>query len=124
MKLEDRRATLENRLQTIERQNSILSSYTDGLSGKDTTAEQLETFLEMYRSRSEKSHALKLDLNEELENVRREIEEGRKKSNSEHETRKSAGVNAVILTEEEGFAYVILSYGWYLQGLILSQLSD
>ena len=115
---------MENQLRTIERQNNILSSYADGLNGKDTTAEQLETFLEMYRSRSEKFHALKLELSEELENVQREINEGRKKSNSEHEARKSAGVNAVILAEEEGFADVILSYGWYLQGLISSQLSD
>ena len=102
---------MENQLRAIERQRTVLSSYADGLNGKDTNAEQLESFLEMYGSRSEKSHALKLELTKELENVRREIEEGRKKSTSEHEAKKSAGVNVIILAEEEGFADVILSYG-------------
>ena len=111
VELEDKRATLKNRLETIERQKKVLSSYADGLNGKDTDAEQLESFLEMYGSRSEKSHALKLGLTKELENVRREIEEGRKKSTSEYEAKKSAGVDIIILAEEEGFADVILSYG-------------
>ncbi|KAF8332765.1 uncharacterized protein EI90DRAFT_2971572 [Cantharellus anzutake] len=108
--LEDKRSTLENRLQTIERQSTILSSYAEGLSGKDTSAEQLESFLEMYSARSEKLHALEQELRKEMADLSHELQEKRMQSNSEHEARKSAGVSVTILAEKEGPADLILSY--------------
>ncbi|KAF8332763.1 uncharacterized protein EI90DRAFT_2918099 [Cantharellus anzutake] len=108
--LEDKRAVLQNKLDIIQRQSNLLSSYAEGLNDKVKKVEQLESFLEMYSTRSEKSHALKQELSNELAGLTLELQERREQSNSEHEARKFAGVNVVILAEEEGPADVILSY--------------
>lgn len=108
--LKERKAALQSQLSILEQQRGVLESYSNSLSGKDTSAEQLESFLEVYANRKSKIHQETTKINQEISKLDKEITKLRKASKSEHEARRSTGVTIIINSEEEGPGEIVLSY--------------
>lgn len=122
--LNEEKAELEARVAALTGQKTILEGYSGSLQAgriRDVTTEELETFMDAYAVRQVKIHEGKARLQKDIYSVTSKIEEIRKKSLSEEEEKRSAGVTVIILAEEDGSIDVMLSYGSCLPCLIVNK---
>ena len=108
--LQDRRAKLNAKLDTLDKQSEALERFGTGLSGSDTKPEDLVKFLDMQFRLQQKLFLDVRSAKKELDAIEKEIREATSVSQMAHEEKKAISVTSVILADVEGPADVILTY--------------
>ncbi|TDL17673.1 hypothetical protein BD410DRAFT_794144 [Rickenella mellea] len=110
--LNTRRAKLNAELNIVKRQSEVLTDYSKTLSGKDTTSEQLDTFLNVYSTKQSKFDEEQTRLEELIKKIDEEVAEITKKFNADKESIKMRGVKitVIVLGEGDGDAELSLTY--------------
>ncbi len=111
--LQDRRAKLNSKLDTLVKQSEVLERFGKGLTGSETKPEDLAEFLDMQFRFEEKLFLDLQSVKKELVSVEKEIREVTSASQLAHEEKKAISVTSIILTEAEGLADVLLTYSSY-----------
>jgi hypothetical protein len=112
IKLRKQKNELTSQLVVHKRQAEILSEYSKTLDGKDTKADQLDSFLDIYATRQSNIDAEVVDLEEELISVESEIEKAQKHVGRDTDSVRLRGVRLtiVVLASGDGEAELSLIY--------------
>ena len=107
-----RKGELHEKLAILTRQSDILQEYSKTLTGKDTTSDQLESFLDVYSKRQDALDEKKRALNNEIKALEKEIREAHVKVNADAESIEKRGVRItiIVLAHGEGAAELSLTY--------------
>ncbi len=90
----------------------MLTEYSKTLTSKDTSAEQLESFLEVYGARQAKLDERKTQLEDSLTELGKELVKKNQELNMDEESVQKRGVRVtiVVLADSEGDAELSLTY--------------
>lgn len=104
--------TLSSEIEIVTQQVNVLSDYSKTLNGKDTTAEQLGNFLDVYASRQAKLDEKKSKLQADLEGVLKEVQKKSASFNIDDESvlKRGVRITVVVLAEGAGPAELSLTY--------------
>ncbi|KAH8115721.1 hypothetical protein DFH11DRAFT_1834901 [Phellopilus nigrolimitatus] len=96
----------------LDHQSKVLEEYAKTLTGKDTDAEHLEAFLDTYAARKSKINEGATKLDNDLIQVRKEIQEKSKSLDADEDSLRRRGVRVtiVVLAEGDGNVELSLSY--------------
>lgn len=109
--LQKKRDALQKKLEILQQQEKILGTYSDTLSGKDTTGEKLDDFLEIFAKRQNTINEGSTDLQEQLELVDKQIADEREVWSADNEGKKRAvRITVVVNAESDGVAELSLIY--------------
>ncbi|KAF9516192.1 hypothetical protein BS47DRAFT_1442695 [Hydnum rufescens UP504] len=120
--LEERVAAVESRRAFLTKQEKVLSSYSDTLSSQYANASQLASFLDLHRTTNRSIYEERAALDKEYKSLSKELDDARKRTNSEIQAKKASSVTVTVLSEERGPAQLILIYAVY--GASWSSLYD
>jgi N-terminal domain of unknown function (DUF4140) len=109
--LEERVAEVQSRRTYLTKQEKVLSSYSDTLSSQYTNAGQLASFLDLHRTTNRSIYQERTALDREYKSLSKELDDARKRTNSEIQAKKASSVTVTVLSEEPGSAQLILIYG-------------
>ncbi|KAF9507408.1 hypothetical protein BS47DRAFT_1398676 [Hydnum rufescens UP504] len=109
--LEERVAAVESRRAFLTKQEKVLSSYSDTLSSQYANASQLASFLDPHRTTNRSIYEERTALDKEYKSLSKELDDARKRTNSEIQAKRASSVMVTVLSEEPGPAQLILIYG-------------
>ncbi|KAF9503398.1 hypothetical protein BS47DRAFT_1386464 [Hydnum rufescens UP504] len=109
--LEERVAAVESRRAFLTKQEKVLSSYSDTLSSQYANASQLASFLDLHRTTNRSIYEERTALDKEYKSLSKELDDARKRTNSEIQAKRASSVMVTVLPEEPGPAQLILIYG-------------
>ena len=110
--LKKRKRELTAQLAIFNRQAEVLQDYSKTLGGKDTNADQLDTFLDVYASRQATIDSKLMELEEDIKKVDKSIEDLTKSVGKDLESVRLRGVKItiVVLASGDGEAELSLTY--------------
>ena len=97
-KLGTKKKILQDKKETLEKQEQMLKQYSDSVSVKDTDASCLQTFLEVYQKRKAVINIALRETGDEIQQVDNEIIEENKRHNKDEESKIRATRITVIVT--------------------------
>ncbi|KAH8115713.1 hypothetical protein DFH11DRAFT_1301174 [Phellopilus nigrolimitatus] len=107
--LEARKSKIAADIAILDHQSKILGEYAKTLTGRDTDAEHLETFLDVYAARKSKINEETTKLYDNLAQVQKEIQEKSKSLDADEDSLRRRGVRVTIVVLAEGDGNVELS---------------
>ncbi|KZS91095.1 hypothetical protein SISNIDRAFT_487784 [Sistotremastrum niveocremeum HHB9708] len=106
-----KKALLDSRQHILEREDSILTSYSNNIDSQHVDSQKLAEFFTLYQERKAALDLQLLELQETLKDTEKEIEEERKLVKSDKKSQKrGVKIVVVVLAEEDGPAELSLSY--------------
>ncbi|KAF9517235.1 hypothetical protein BS47DRAFT_1314494 [Hydnum rufescens UP504] len=120
--LEERVSAVQSRHAFLTKQEKVLSSYSDTLSSQYANASQLASFLDLQRTTNRSIYEERTALDKEYKSLSKELDDARKRTNSEIQAKRASSVTVTVLSEEPGPAQLILIYAVY--GASWSSLYD
>ena len=110
--LYSRKAELQEELNIVTCQSEMMGDYSKTLTGKDTTADEFESFLDVYSRRQALLDKQKRDLEKDIKALKEEIHQAHIKVYDDEESvrKRGARITIIVLAHGDGAAQLSLTY--------------